>query len=534
VRQFHALLTLLVVVLVACTPPARVEGPAPAAGVTTEGDDASEVVGKRPVTGGVARVALPSEPTTLNPWVAPPADMARIIADATLARLWRTRGDGETEPWLLASEPVTSGGDGTPLTVVYDIRGDARWSDGTAIGGDDVLATIAHCRRLPASLQLDEPCDAVDLQASHADGRRATVVFNRNAGAWRNLLARMPVLPAHLLGDRDLDAWRRRMPVSSGPFRFESWIPGERIVLVRNERWWGDAALSRVELVFDAPPTVAAAADGRIDVAIVNPTVGNLERARANQGLRAVVTPDAAVDVLDFNLASPRVARVATRRAVATLIERDTIVDEVVAPVAPRTAAAAGLLLPGDPAAPAITDAPSTAPVPSPQACDTVDGVVECDGEPLTLRLRTDGSWRVRLAAEYVTSQLEAAGVVVVPATDESTWDLRVTTVDRSSGPVTIGGRWRCDGDSNTQAYCNSMFDGLLDQARRTADDVERTDLLAQADVVLTADRPTLPLYTPPRMLVHTTRMRGPRVHPHATGPLWNVGDWARTTAVDD
>ncbi|HEX6257094.1 MAG TPA: ABC transporter substrate-binding protein [Euzebyales bacterium] len=532
---------MLVPVLVAaqlmgCTPPAPIDDPAPDTVVATDGADAGEVVDRRPVTGGVARVAVASEPTTLNPWSAPRGDGARTIADATLVTLWRTRGDGSVEPWLLAGEPITSGGvDGAPLTVVYDVRSDARWSDGSPIDGDDLLATIAHCRRLPAALRPGEPCEAVDLEASFAEGRRATVVFARAVGTWRALLARMPVLPAHVLGDGDRrSSWRRSMPVTSGPFRFESWTPGERLVLVRNEQWWGDVALSRLEIVFNAPPTVAAAADGRIDVALVDPTIGNLERARADRGLRAVVTSDAAVDVLDFNLASPRVARAATRRAVAAEIDRATLVEEVVAPVAPRTATTDGLLGADDPDGPASTDAPSTGPSPSPQACGTVDGMFVCDGEPLTLRLRTGGSWRLRLAGEYIATQLEAAGISIVQAGDANAWDLRVATVDVSADPVAGGTRWRCDGDANTQAYCNSTFDGLLDQAQRTSDDSERAEVVTEADLVLAHDRPTLPLYAPPRMLVHTTRMRGPRVHAHAPGPLWNVEDWARMTTGDD
>jgi peptide/nickel transport system substrate-binding protein len=526
---------LLVAQLVACTPSAPADDPPPGrAAIATEGAVGSEAVEQRPIAGGVARLALPSEPTTLNPWVAPPGDAVRTIADATLTTLWRARGDGDVEPWLLAGEPVTSGGtDGAPLTVVYDIRGDARWSDGTPIGGDDVLATIAQCRRLPAVLQRGEPCDAVDLEASRADGRRATVVFFRDVGAWRRLLARMPVLPAHVLGEGDLQAaWERRMPVSSGPFRFASWTPGERLVLVRNERWWGEVALSRLEVVFDARPTVAAAADGRIDVAIVDPTVANLERARADRGLRAVVTSDAAVDVLDFNLASGRVARAATRRTVAAVIDPATIVDEIVAPVAPRTVVATDLLAVGDPDEPTVTDVASTAPAAAPPGCDTVDGVVECDGEQLTLRMRTGDSWRLRLAGEYVAMQLRRAGISVTPAPDGTVWDLRVTTVDASSGPVATADRWRCDGAANTQAYCNSTFDSLLDQARGTPDGTERSGVLAEADLVLAEDRPTLPLYAPPRMLVHTTQMRGPRVHAYAAGPLWNVADWARMTTA--
>lgn len=537
----HVLVVLLVAVVTAaaCTDGAD---PAPGAGPqvvgASDGAVPSEPSRGRPVAGGTVRVLVPEEPDGLNPWVAADRGAAGLVTRPVLSPLWRILPNGRNEPWLLAGEPEVRTADDGTTTVVYELRSDAVWSDGQPIEGRDVLFTLRVCRALAAQARAGQPCDDVDTAASSAEGRLATVVFDRPVGSWRDLLAELPVLPEHLLADQDpAAAWSQRLPVSSGPFQFASWTPGERIVLVRNERWWGERpALDRIEVIFDDAGGLAELLDGTVDVAAVPPTLATLERARASASLRVAVGQGRALEVVDFNTASPPVGRAAVRSALTEALDVGSMVDEVVRPLAPSTRPPQGLLT--VPSADGTTDA-SEAGRPAAglddAGCATGDdGVAVCDGTRMALRLAVDdGAWWHDLTAEYVRAQLAAAGVEVATADDGDGWDVRVTAVPPAD-PLQRARRWQCDADTNTQAYCNPAFDAVVQGADQLQPGPERDAALAEANLMLVRDRPTYPLYPVPELLVYRSAVRGPAVNTGPWGVTWNTEQWARTAGTTD
>lgn len=535
-RRASTVLLLAALSAAACTAgSAPATDPEPAVGMTA-GPALSEPAPRPPVAGGTVRILAATEPETLNPWATPASDHVSAVTRPVLAPLWRIRPDGELEPWLLAGEPeVRTDDDGTP-TVVYRVRDDAFWSDGHPIDGGDVLFTLETCRDLPPDQRHGQPCGAVDVASSRADGRQATVVLTRPVAAWRTLLADLPVLPEHLLDGRDLrSTWAQRLPVSSGPFQFASWTRGERIVLVRNDRWWGEQpALDRIEVVFDGTAGLADVWDGTVDVATVDATLANVERARATDRLRVAVGGGQAFEALDFNVASPRVGRAAVRRALTAALDVDVLVDEAIRPIVPATRPRRDLLVDRATATPAATEGSDGL---AAAGCGTdADGVAVCDGATMQLLLDVDdGSWQHQLVAEYVTSQLADVGVRVVPAAGDGAedWDLRVGDVP-AGDPLALARRWRCDGAANDQAYCNPALDDVLDRAGRLPPGDDRDALLAEAELILARDRPTYPLYPVPQMLAYRSTVRGPAINTGPWGPTWNIEQWARTATTGD
>ena len=539
-RRAVAVLLLAALSAAACTGGSEpVTGPDPNEVGPTGGVAGSEPAPRPPVAGGTVRVRAATEPDGLNPWAAPASDGVSVVTRPVLAPLWRIRPDGELEPWLLAGEPEVRTEDDGTLTIVYRVRDDAFWSDGQPIDGGDVLFTLEACRALPPDQRGGQPCGAVDPAASSAEGRQATVAFTRPVGTWRTLLADLPVLPEHLLDGRDVrSSWSQRLPVSSGPFRFASWTRGERIVLVRNDRWWGEQpALDRIEVVFDESAGVAELLDGTIDVATVDATLSNVERARATPRLRVAVDAGRALEALDFNVASPRVGRAAVREVLAAALDVEVLVDEAMRPIVPAIRPRRGLLVD---TAPVAATGPTEGSGGGAAGLDAVgcgtaaDGVAVCDGAAMLLLLDVaDGSWQHPLVAEYVASQLADVGVQVVPAGDTEEWDLRVGEVP-AADPMAMARRWRCDSPANDQAYCNPALDDLLDRAGRLPPGDERDTVLAEAELMLARDRPTYPLYPVPEMLAYRSAVRGPAINSGPWGLTWNTEQWARTAAAAD
>ncbi|HSK96838.1 MAG TPA: ABC transporter substrate-binding protein [Euzebyales bacterium] len=544
---------LLTVLAVACTPAPGDDGDA---GAPVQAPDPSAVPSEdpEPVEGGTVVVAVPHEPDTLHPLRADPDAGAHALIRPVLSPLWRVLPDGTSEPWLLADEPEVRQATATePFTVVYRIRDDAVWSDGEPIEGDDLLFTLEACRR-------DAPrddCAGVDLTRSSAEGREAVVVFEQPVGNWRAILQALPVLPEHVLrGRATRSAWTRAIDVSSGPFAFASWTPGERLVLERNERWWGPRpALDRIEFRFDDAAGVDDVVHGVADVAQMPASPAAVDQARADRRVRGVVSGSGRWAVLDFNLATVPLDRRGVRRGLAAALDRATVVDELVRPV--QAGAEVGDTMPGFPdgadeaAGPALS-LPTHAVDDARRELDAAGcapgeaGVRTCGDRALELTLATPaGSWQAPVVAEYVRSQLRAVGArvnivegaggdgsggqggVPSPPPGDGGWDARIVALDGADAATQ--GRWRCDGPGNDQAFCDTRYDELVDGAATAADADQRAELLAQAALLLSQELPTYPLYEMPTLVVHARGIRGVVPNPGPWGLTWNVDEWART-----
>jgi peptide/nickel transport system substrate-binding protein len=535
---------LLCVLAAACTPEpdgdTGVERPRLEAGASEAG---SEPVAT--IEGGRAIVAT-TEPPTLNPWLASPDSGVGMIVRPMLAPLWRVRPDGTFEPWLLAGEPTVAGGDNEPFSVTYRIRDEAVWSDGQPIDGRDVLFTLETCLRTAPRTD----CTAVDLERSQAAGKLVTVVFTRPTAAWRTVLSSMPVLPEHELRGRELATmWTWQISVSSGPFRFGSWTPGERLVLVRNDNWWGEPPpLDSIDFRFTGDAAVPEVAEGMVDVVSLPASPALIDQARAEPRVRARVETGRRWAALDFNIASRVLREPQIRRALAQAIDRATIVAELIQPVDPEAGVLAqwpGGPAPADDQAPVFPEHDASA---AARALDAAgcpvgpDGIRVCGDQRMELDLvTTDDDWQQSIVGEYVQSQLADIGVDVrydpppegalsqdtSKTTGQATsWDLRVTAVPAAADLTITANRWHCDHPANTQSFCDTQFDTTVQRATETLESQERADLDNEAVVLLSRALPTYPLYEIPAMVVHASSIRGPAPNPGPWGPTWNVEQW--------
>ena len=74
-----------------------------------------------------------------------------------------------------------------------------------------------------------------------------------------------------------------------------------------------------------------------------------------------------------------------------------------------------------------------------------------------------------------------------------------------------------CSSDlSNYSRYKSETYEDLLNRAAKTADPKARADLLQQAEAVLIADQPIIPLYTGMQRELISPRVRGWQPNPSA------------------
>ncbi|AYA38612.1 ABC transporter substrate-binding protein [Hymenobacter oligotrophus] len=221
------------------------------------------------------RVCWPRDPESLNPVTLPNAYAIQINNLLYQSLLTVDGSQRRFVPWLATAMPVVRRTDS--LTYIsYQLRSEATWDNGRPVLASDVLfslKTIA-CPGLPNESLRSTLGFVQDVQLDAQNPRRFTLVCRGYAPEYRTTSGDFPVLPEYLL---DPDTLLRRVPArqllagdsalnqvaavqafrqrfeqggqwrdprtvrGSGAYQLVSWQAGQRVVLERKNKWWGDA-----------------------------------------------------------------------------------------------------------------------------------------------------------------------------------------------------------------------------------------------------------------------------------------------------
>ncbi len=466
-----------------------------------------------PTRGGTLVVRLPSEPAMLNRLHDSGQDAwgQRILMGHVLETLLRTDPDDSAGPPLPhLAERFERSEDG--LVTTFHLRRDVRFHDGTPFTSEDAAAVLAAVRD-PAKPTANMRALFPDLLEVETPDPHTLVVRWRAASAtgFRNLALHLPMVPSETLsGDLDASA-ANRAPVGTGPFRFERWDSGSRIVFARFDgHWRAPPHLDRIEFRIAKDEAVALQRfeRGEFDLmTLVPPSVWRALEADdpktrwAQRGYHRVRTAENAYNFIGWNLRREPFDDVRVRRALTHLL--------------PDAQVERGLLFGLEPitTCPYFTGGPDCDPSleadESPQRLrhdpararqlleeagfrDTDgDGVRDRDGKPLrfSLLVWTHSVLLGRLAP-LLQEELARAGIQM--DIDRVEWAVFMQRVrQRDFDAISLG--WSTPGaDTDTFATFHSsqaaagrnyvgledaQLDGLLEDRRRTFDEARRTEL---------------------------------------------------------
>jgi peptide/nickel transport system substrate-binding protein len=373
-----------------------------------------------PRIGGSFIEAVPGSPAQLNPLLNDPLSdpVGRDIGALLFDGLTRLGFDGLPEGALADSWRVDQDG----RIYIFELRDDVLWHDGTPFTADDVVFTV---RAIQDENFTGNP-SLVNLWQNVLVDRldEYTVRFTLSAPYSPFLsVARLPILPAHLLRDVPVEEWATSSfatePVGTGPYQLSRLEADRALLRVNREYFIERPFIDRIELRFiDSPQATFALLETSEIQALgaSTDTAPELNQIGLPEGVRRVALPLDEYAVLTFNLREPPLNRLALRRALAQGLSKSTLLEQV------RNGQVARIdnpILPGwwpfDPtigwyaydagAAESVLDALGYE--------ETPEGVRERNDEPLVLPLITDGDPGRLAAAREIARQWAVIGVEV-------------------------------------------------------------------------------------------------------------------------
>jgi len=433
------------------------------------------------------------------------------------------------------------------LVIIFYLRKDVSWHDGHNFDAYDVEFTY---RKLidpkiatPYSGDFErvksfEVLDDYTIKVTYKEP------FAPALASWG-----MPVLPRHILENQDLNASVfSRQPIGTGPYRFKSWRPQEKIELAANpsyfeKRPYIDRCIYRV-IPDGATVFLELQAQG-LDSSGISPLqyMRQTDTEFFKKYYRKFRLPGVGYTYLGYNLNNPKFKDKRVRQALNYAIDKQEIINIVLLGL--------GRVITGPymPESWAYNNEVKASPFDLSKARALLkeagwldnngDGWVEKKGEAFEFTIITNQGNEERIkVAQIIQRRLAEAGVKVKIKVVE--WSVFLTEFidNRNFEAVLLGWSlprepdnydiWHSSkvkkGEFNFVSYRNETVDSLLVKARRTFDQEERKGYYRKIHQIIYDEQPYMFLYAPESLFILHKRFRG--IKPAPIGIGYNFIYW--------
>ncbi len=450
---------------------------------------------------------IATDPETLD------AHKARSLQSADVLReigegLVTFTATGELTPGAAESWAVSDDG----LTYTFQLRETAKWSN-----GDSVIAE----HFVFAAKRLRDPDTAAfyaaflsDVTSIEADGEQTLVVTLAQPTPYLlNLLTHPATFPMHP-GSLEEHGDRFARPgnlLSNGAYVLTDWVPGSVVTLQRNIHYWDNANTAidevRHHVLTDDSTQLARYRAGEIDITSSVPTE-NFAELRKEHGDSLRIAPFLNIYYYGFNLSKPPFKdNPELRQALSMTIDRELLVEKVIG----RGETAAYSWVP-----PGVNNYKPTvfsyAPLTQAKRNKIAQGLYEAAGysseKPLKIEIRyntndthraiaiaVQAMWREALGVEATLVNEEFQVLLANIRAREITQVFRGSWTGDYNDAHTFLSIMQTDSAANVPGYSSAEYDDLMQRAAGQVDLEARRLYLEEAERVMLADHPAIPIY---------------------------------------
>jgi len=317
----------------------------------------------------------------------------------------------------------------------------------------------------------------------------------------------------------------RRNPIGAGPFKLAEWVKGDRIVLVRNDNYYGEKPTVK-KIVWRIVPEVATREamlqSGQVDICI-KPSPANLDALAKDPALKIDKPLSTRSIFLNLNTQKFQTQNKLVRQALNYAVDKKALVKGVLFGQAEPSEGVMSPILIGYAKMDFQYDY-------NPEKAKKLLKEANFDfSKPLQM-LTPQGRYLFdKQVAEAVQAYFQAIGIKAeLRVVDWPTYAAGMRKpLDQTDREVSLGG-WGpviLDGDmtlygqftcavnppkgSGTSFYCNAECDKLLEASRREQDPAKRKELMVAASKLIWDDCPWLFLHTERFVIAYKSKIKG-------------------------
>ncbi len=383
--------------------------------------------------------------------------------------------------------------------IEFVIRTDIKFHDGTPLTPEDVVYSIERITdKATASPQRSQFEAVIKAEATGPD--RVVLTTAKPYPPLLAQLVKLSIVPRAYVEKVGKETFNKA-PIGSGPYKLVEWKRGVRILLERNDAYWGDKGFfpkAEFRFVPDPGTRVADLRTGKADLAVdLNPDLAaTIEKDRVCEPR---VTLTERVAFLRTNNGRTPTNNKLVRQAIAYGIDKQGIID--------------GLMNGQDRIADTMLTKEMAGyskqtgfPYDPEKARELLAQAGDAAKEELVFATAPSYDQRIVQAVQQMLTDIGMN--VRIEMMDQASFLKAVQQGDLSARPHISFGRWSCacmDADGvvyplmhSSSAWSqtrNADLDGLLDEARICLDPDKRVELYSRADRIILDESYILPLY---------------------------------------
>ena len=265
------------------------------------------------------------------------------VADHVFDKLVHKDAKEQMKPGLAESWKAVS-----DTTWEIRLRKGVKWHDGSDFTADDVVATIKRIPAVPNSPASFATYTRPIKEVAVVDKYTLRITTERPHPLLPNDLVAIRIIPAKFAASAKTEEFNSgKLMIGTGPYRFKEYVAGDRVVLERNDAYWGPKPYwktVRMKMITSAPARVAALLAGDVQMIESVPTA---DIARLEKDARVAVASAVSNRLIYLHLDSARdkspqvfdkagrpldsnpFKDVRVRKAVSLALDRDAIVSRI-------------------------------------------------------------------------------------------------------------------------------------------------------------------------------------------------------------
>ena len=475
-------------------------------------------------------IGLVAEPVTMDPPQITDLNSARVTKRIFEGLVGQELGSYKLVPGLAQSWDISRDG----LTYTFRLRPNVTFHDGTPFNADAVkfvferqlndkgpyyaTGTYPYVKGFLGNVAGVEVLDASTVQ----------IKLKAPLTPFLQYLAHQSLF---MFSPESLKKWGKdvvKHPVGTGPFKLETWEPGVKVVLARNDQYWGGAPKIRQAIyvpIVEAQARLVALKTGDIDLTMDVPP-DSLDELRRDPNLVVAESNSSAVWYVTLNTRHPILKDRRVRQALNHAVNKEAIIRDILRGTA---IVSRGPISPVY--GPYYEENTARYPHDLEKARALLKDAGYAGGFELGFLVPESGSGMqspVEMAT-VIQANLAQIGVrakiqtmewgaylrkyLEQPDMAEMSWNPSIGDPDHMMYMLLSSDRF--PPAFNSGYYQNDRVDDLLRRARTTLDEKARVPLYKEAQKLVVEDAPWIFVDHGKQVIVHRKRVQGFKLHPN-------------------